>query len=145
MKRKLVMFHLRAYSELIRSDILGPSGAKPAQRSALRPSPPSAMKPSLPPVSKPSPPPTVKSSPSSALEPPIVKPTRGELRASMEVLAKKKMSIKRKTQASLEGCTPARGKTLKMGVSSLPLSVVGSGDSSGRAAEPLLEVLPISV
>ena len=32
-----------------------------------------------------------------------------------------------------------------MGASSSPLSAVGARDSSGRAAEPLLEVLPISV
>ena len=63
----------------------------------------------------------------------------------MEVLAKKRRSVKRKTQASPEGCPPARGKTLNVGVSSPPLSTVGAGDSSGRAAEPPLEVLPISV
>ena len=32
-----------------------------------------------------------------------------------------------------------------MGASSSPSSVVGAGDSSGRVAEPPLEVLPISV
>ena len=32
-----------------------------------------------------------------------------------------------------------------MGASSSPSSAVGAGDSSGRANEPLLEVLPISV
>ena len=74
-----------------------------------------------------------------------MKPTRGELRASLEVLAKKKRSVKRKTQASLEGCLPARGKVLKAGLSSSPPSTVGAGDSSGRAAEPPLEVLAISV
>ena len=95
------------------------------------------MKPSLPPVSK--------SSSSSALDPLIVKPTRGELRARLEVLAKKKRSVKRKTQASLEGCPPTRGKILKVGLSSSPSSTVGDGDSSRRATEPPLEVLPISV
>ena len=95
------------------------------------------MKPSLPPVSK--------SSSSSALEPLIAKPTRGELRARVEVLAKKKMSLKRKTQASPEGCPPTWGKTLKVGVSSSPLFTVRVGDSSGRVAEPPFEVLPISV
>ena len=143
-KRKLVKCHPRAYSELIRSDIFGPSSVKPARPPALRPSPPSVMKPSLPPISKPSPPHAVKSSPSSALEPPVVKPTRGKLRALVEVLAKKKRSIKRKTQASPEGFPPARGKTLKVEVSSSPLFAAGARDSSGRAAEPPLEVLPIS-
>ena len=137
MKWRLVKCHPRAYSELIRLDILGPSGANPARLPVLRPSPPSVMKPSLPPVSK--------SSSSSTLEPLIVKPTRGELRARVEVLAKKRRSVKRKIQSSLEGCPPARGKALKVGVYSSPLSTVGAGDSSGRAAEPPLEVLPISV
>ena len=95
------------------------------------------MKPSLPPVSE-------FSSP-SILEPFIAKPTQGELRARLEVLAKKKRSIKRKTQASSKGCPPARGKILKMGASSLPSSAVGAGDSLGRAVEPPLEVLSISV
>ena len=63
----------------------------------------------------------------------------------MEVLAKKRRTVKRKTQASPEGCPPTRGKTLKVGVSSSPLSTVGAGDSSGRVAEPPLEVLPISI
>ena len=61
------------------------------------------------------------------------------------MLAKKKGRVKRKTQASLEGCPLARGKILKAGVSSSPSFTVGAGDSSRRAAEPSLEVLPISV
>ena len=65
-----------------------------------------------------------------------MKPTQGELRARLEVLAKKRRSIKRKTQASPEGCPPTRGKILNVGVSSSPLSTVGPGDSSGRAVEP---------
>ena len=47
-KWRLVRFHPRGYSKLIRSDIPGPSGAKPARLLVLRPSPPSVMKPSLP-------------------------------------------------------------------------------------------------
>ena len=47
-KQRLVKCHPRAYSELIRSNILRPSGAKPARLPVLRPSPPSVMKPSLP-------------------------------------------------------------------------------------------------
>ena len=70
-KRRLVKCHPRAYSKLIRSDILGPYGAKPARLPVQGPSPHSVMKPSLPLVSK--------SSSSYALEPLIVKPTRGEL------------------------------------------------------------------
>ena len=82
-KRKLVKCGSRAYSELIRSDIPGPFGARLAQLPFLRPSPISVMKPSLPPVSK-----------SSVLEPFMAKPTLGELRACLEVLAKKKRSVK---------------------------------------------------
>ena len=70
-KRRLVRFHPRAYSELIRSDIPGPSDAKPTRLPVLRSSPPSVMKPSLPLVSK--------SSSSFSLETLITKPTRGEL------------------------------------------------------------------
>ena len=88
-KRKLVKCALRSYSELIRSDIPGPFGARPARLPLLRPSPISVMKPSLPPVSK--------SSSSSVLEPFNAKPTWGELRARLEVLAKKKRSVKRKS------------------------------------------------
>ena len=47
----------------------------------------------------------------------------------MEVLAKKKRSVKRKPQASPEGCPPARGKALKAGASSSPSSAVGAGGS----------------
>ena len=132
-----VRCHPQAYSKLIRSDIPEPSGAKPARLPVLRSSPPSIMKPSLPPVSK--------SSSSFALEPLIAKPTWGDLQARLEVQAKKKRSVKGKTQASPEGFPPARGKILKVGVSSSPLSTIGARDSSGRAAEPPLEVLPISV
>ena len=144
-KRKLDKYRPRAYAELIRSDIPGPSGVKPALPRALRPSPIPAMKPSMPPVSEPSPPPAVKSSLSSALEPHVAKSTRGDLRARVEMLAKKKRSIKRKTQASPEDSPPAWGKIMKGGVFSSPLSAVRAGDSSGKAAEPPLAVLIISV
>ena len=60
-----------------------------------------------------------------------MKPTRGELQARLEVLAKKKRSVKRKPLTSPEGCSPARGKILKMGASSSPSFVVGAGDSLG--------------
>ena len=136
-KRRWVKCHPQAYSELIRLDIPRLSGAKLALLPVLRPSPPSVMKPSLPPVSK--------FSSSSTLEPIIAKPTQGELRARVEVLEKKRRSVKRKTQASPKGCPSDWGKTLKVGVSSSPLSTVRAGDSSGRVAEPPLEVLPISV
>ena len=55
------------------------------------------------------------------------------------------MSVKRKPPTSPEVCPPALGKILKVGASSSPSSAVGARDFSGRAAEPPLEVLPISV
>ena len=134
MKRKLVKCASRAYSELIRSDIPGPSGERPARFPFLRSSPLSVMKPPIP-----------KSSSPSVSEPLITKPTRGELRSYLEVLTKKKRSMKRKPPSSPEGCPPARGKILKMGASSSLSSVIEARDSLGRADEPPLEVLPISV
>ena len=128
MKWKLVKCTPCAYSELIRSDIPGSSGARPARLPFLRSSPLSVMKPPVP-----------KSSSPSVSEPLIAKPTWGELRSRLEVLAKKKRSVKRKPPSSLEGCPPTRGKILKVGASSLPSSAVEAGDSLGRADEPPLE------
>ena len=133
-KRKLINCAPRAYSELIRSNIPGPSGVMSALLPFLRSSPFSIMKP-----------PVSKSSLPSVSEPLIAKPTRGKLRARLEVLAKKKRSVKRKPPTSLKGCPPARGKILKAGASFSSSSTARAGDSSGRAAEPSLEVLPILV
>ena len=136
-KRKLVRCASRAYSELIKSDIPGPSGARPSRLPFLRSSPFSVMKPLV-----------SKSSSPSVSEPLIAKPTLGELRARLEVLAKKNRSVKRKPPTSPEGCPPARGKILKVGASSSPLSAVRAGDSErgGRTAvKAPLEVLPLSV
>ena len=124
-KRKLTKCASRAYSEVIRSDIPGPSGARPTRLPFLRSSPLSVMKP-----------PVSKSSSPSILEPLITKPTRGELRARLKVLAKKKRSVKRKPPTSPKGCPPARGKILKVGAFFSPSSAVKAGDSLGRAAEP---------
>ena len=68
MKRKLVRCAPQAYSELIRSNILGSSGARPTCLPLLRSSPLSVMKRSVP-----------KSSSSSVSEPLTSKPTQGEL------------------------------------------------------------------
>ena len=132
MKRKLVKCAPHAYSKFIRSVIPGPSGARLAQLPFLRSSPLSVMRPLI-----------FRSSSPSVSEPLIAKPTRGELRSRLEVLAKKKMSVKRKPPSFPEGCPPGRGKILKVGASSSPSFAVGVGDSSERAAEPPLEVLPI--
>ena len=132
-KRKLIRCAPRAYSELIRSDIPWSFSARPARLPFLRYSPLSVMKRSVP-----------KSSSPSISEPLTSKPTWGELQSRLEVLAKKKRSVKRKPLSSPEGCPPARGKTLKVGSYPLPSSAVGAGDSSGGANESPLEVLPIS-
>ena len=67
-KQKLVRYALRAYSELIRSDIPGSSGARPARLPFLRSCPLFVMKRFVP-----------KSSLPSVSEPLTSKPTRGEL------------------------------------------------------------------
>ena len=133
-KRKLVKCAPRTYSKLIRSDIPGSSSARSTRLPFLRSSPISVMKPPVP-----------KSSSPSISETLVAKPTRGELRSCLEVLAKKKRSVKWKPPSSPEGWPPAQGKILKVGASSSPLFAAGVGDSSGRADEPPLEVLPISV
>ena len=69
-KRKLAKCLLRAYSNLIKSDIPGSSGPKSSRPSTIRPSPPSVMK-------------------FSHERPPIVKPTKGELRAWVETLSRR--------------------------------------------------------
>ena len=61
-KQKLVKHGPRAYSELIRSDIPGPSSSKASRPPAFMPSPPSVMQP-------------------FHGGPPVVKPTREELQA----------------------------------------------------------------
>ena len=53
--------------------------------------------------------------------------------------------MKRKPPSSPKGCPPSWGKILKVGASSSPSSAVGARDSSRRAVEPPLKVLPISV
>ena len=105
--------------------------------------------------------------------PPVVKPTKGELLARVETLSRRSQSVKWKTLDSLEKGRPSWGKVPKLGTSSsspsthfrvlgqvlpppaevprAPSSQPLSGsagkakDSSGRAVEPLLEVMPITV
>ena len=74
-KQKLAKCLPRAYSELIRSDIPGSLGLKSSRPSTLRPSPPSVMK-------------------FSHEKPPIIKPTKGELRARVETLSRRPQSVK---------------------------------------------------
>ena len=70
-KRKLVKCSSRTYSELIKSDIPGPSGVKSSRPSSLR------LSQSF-----------------------VMKPSREELQAQVEFLAKKKRSVKRKVPAT---------------------------------------------
>ena len=134
----------RTYSELIRSDIPEPSSLRSTRSAALRPSPPS-----------------------------VAKPTKEELLAWVEMLSRKSWSMKRKTSDSVEKDRPAWGKVPKLGASSsspsthvrvpgqvLPPpaevpkalssqprsnSAAKAKDSSGRATEQPLEVMPITV
>ena len=73
MKQKMVKCRPWTYSELIRFDILGPSGAKSSRPPSLRPSPPSVMKPTPSSVMKP-----------SHGGPPVMKTIREELQARVE-------------------------------------------------------------
>ena len=87
-KRQLGKCRPWVYSNLIKSDILGSSGVSPSYS----------------PYSRSSPPPAMETSPEGPL---TVKPTLGELQACVELLAKKKRSVKSKAQDLLEGSLPA--------------------------------------
>ena len=153
-KKKLAKCLPRAYSELIRSDIPGSSGSKSSRPSTIRSSPPFSMK-------------------FSHERPPVVKLTKGELQARVEMLSRKPQSMKRKSQDSLERSHLAWGKAPRLRTSSSspsahvqvqgravpstdevprvsssqPRSATAAEakDSSGRAAEPQLKIMPISV
>ena len=153
-KLKLAKCLPRAYSELIRSDILGSSGSRSSRPATLRPSSPSVMK-------------------SSHVEPPVAKPTKGELLARVEMLSRRSRSVKGKTPDSLEKGRPAWGKVLRLGTSSsspstharvqgkvslppaevpkAPSSQLRSGsaakakDSLGKVVVPPLEAISITV
>ena len=97
-KRKLAKCSLRMYSKLIILDIPRPFGTKYSQPSALRPS-----------------------------EPSVMKPSREELHARVELLAKKKRSVKHNVPAAPESYHVARGKVQKLGASSLSSSIREQG------------------
>ena len=74
-----------------------------------------------------------------------VKPTRGELQAHVELLVKKKRSVKRKAQDPPKSSVPARGKAPKLGVSVPRLPVKERGSHAqvwvrGQALPSLVEV-----
>ena len=117
-KRKLTKCLPRAYSELIRSDIPGSSGSKSSRPSTLRPSPPSVMK-------------------FSHDRPPVVKLSKGELRAWVETLSRRSRSVKLKPLDSLERSYSTWGKATRLGTSSLSPSahVRAQGQVSPSPAE----------
>ena len=82
-KQKRAKYRLQVYSELIRSDIPGPSGVSPSRAPTSRPSLPFVMK-------------TSREGPS------VVRPTREELQAQVELLEKKKRGVKCRAQVPLE-------------------------------------------
>ena len=95
-KRQLGKCRPRAYSNLIRSDILDSSRVSPSCSPYLRSPPPPAME-------------------ISYEGPPAMKPTCEELQALVELVAKKRRSVKRKAQDPPESSLPPRGKTPKLG------------------------------
>ena len=153
-KHQLGKCRPQGYSDLIRSNIPGSSG----------------MSTSCSPCSTSPPPFSMDTSPEGLL---VVKPTRGELRARVELLAKKRRSVKRKAQDPPESSLSTRGKVPKLGVSDPRSrtqvqvkgqalssstevskaagaqrhlsSTTGVKGSSRKAVEPPLKVLPISV
>ena len=153
-KRRLGKCRPWAYSDMIKSDLPGSSGASPFSS----------------PHSKSPPLPAMETSPGGPL---VVKPTWGELRARVKLLAKKKRSVKHRAKDPLEGSLPARGKVPKLGVSDPCLSAqaqvrgqewsssaevsevagaqrlsspaVGVKGSSRKVAEVPLKVLPIFI
>ena len=119
-KRKLVKCSPRKYSELIRSDILGPFGIKSSRPSSLRPSQTS-----------------------------IIKLSWEELQARVEFLAKKKRSAKRKVPAAPESIHATRGKVSKLGASSSPSTMLERGSSGqlwarGQMPHPVAEVSEVT-
>ena len=125
-KRQLGKCLPRAYSNLIRLDIPSSSGVSPSCSLLSRSPQPPTMETSL-------------------RGPLVVKLTRGELQARVELLAKKKRSVKRKAKDPHESSLPARGKAPKLGVS-VPLSPVKERGSHaqvrvrGQALPSLAEV-----
>ena len=153
-KWKLATCLSYSYSELIKLEIPGSSRSRSSRPATLRPSPPSIMK-------------------FSHDGPPVVKPTKGELLAWVETLSQRSRSMKQKALVSLEKGRPGWGKVPRLGTSSsspsthvrvqgqvslpptevpkapssqpLSGSVANAKDSSRRAVEPSLEVMPVTV
>ena len=112
----------RPYSELIKSDIPGPSSLSSARSAASRPLPPSTMR-------------------VSPIGPSAATLTRGELLAQLETLSRKPRSVKRKTSGSSEEDLPASAKVLKLGAS--PSSPSTHVRESEQAPSPPSEAFAI--
>ena len=116
----------RAYSDLIRSNIPSSLSVNPSCSPYYRSSLPPAME--------------------ISYEGPLaVKPTREELQARVELLAKKRRNVKRKARDPPESNLPAQGKTLKLGAFFPPSPVKEQGSHAqvrvrGQALPSLAEV-----
>ena len=88
----------RPYSELIKSDIPGPSNLRSARSTASRPLPPSTMG-------------------VSPIRLTAATPTKGEILVPLGVLSLKLRSAKRKKSSSIEKDRPASAKVQKLGAS----------------------------
>ena len=78
-----------------------------------------------------------------------MKPSREELQAWVELLAKKKRSAKGKILAAFESSHAARGKVPKLGAFSSPLSIREQGSprgswARGRPPHPVAEVSKVT-
>ena len=104
----------------------------------MNPSRPLSLRPSLLSILKP-----------SSEGPSTVKPTREELQAQVESLAKKKRSVKRKAQAPPEISLAIRGKIPGLGASSPPSTAKERGSSNqvparGQAPPSMAEVSKVA-
>ena len=112
----------RPYTELIKSDIPGPSSLSSARSAASRPLPPSTMR-------------------VSSIGPSAANPNRGELLAQLETLSRKPRSVKQKTSGSTEKDWLVSAKVMKLGASlSSPSTHVREPE---RAPSPPSEALAI--
>ena len=110
------------YTELIKSDIPGPSSLSSARSAASRPLPPSTLR-------------------VSPIGPSAANPTRGELLARLETLSRKPRSVKPETSGSTEKDCPVSAKVLKFWASpSSPSTYVREPE---QAPSPPFEALAI--
>ena len=106
-------------TELIKSDIPGPSSLRSARSSALRPSPPSTLG-------------------VSTLGLTAATPTRGEILVHLGAMSRKPRSAKRKKSSSSENDRPVPAKVQKLGASSNSPVREPEGASSPLAEAPLV-------